>query len=136
MQNHTLPGVNALERAVFSMEAAAPYCEAHGSPIIAEWLRSSAAELIATIDARRLQKLAPCAPNHLGAPTMNLATCYNYKAHTVYTDGRLYQDHTLIGIYKTEAAAKGQATRRSKAQHKTRAAEHHASILAIWERKQ
>lgn len=51
MQNHTLPGVNALERAIFSMEAAAPYCEAHGSPIIADWLRSSAAELIAIIDA-------------------------------------------------------------------------------------
>lgn len=46
MNNCTLPGADAIERAVFSMEAAAPYCEAHGSPIIADWLRSSAAELI------------------------------------------------------------------------------------------
>ena len=34
------------------------------------------------------------------------------------------------------AAAQAQATRRSRASNNARAAEHHASILAIWERKQ
>ena len=65
-----------------------------------------------------------------------LATCYNYKGHTLYTDGRLYKAGELVGTYKTEAAAKAQATRRSRASNNARAAEHHASILAIWERKQ
>lgn len=66
---------------------------------------------------------------------MNLATCYTYKAHTIYTDGRLYKAGELVGTYKTEAAAKAQATRRSRESNNARAAEHHASILAIWERK-
>ena len=67
---------------------------------------------------------------------MNLSTCYNYKAHTIYTDGCLYKAGELVGTYKTEAAAKAQATRRSRASNNARAAEHHANILAIWERKQ
>ena len=66
---------------------------------------------------------------------MTLATCYNYKGHTIYTDGRLYKAGELVGTYKTEAAAKAQATRRSRESNNARAAEHHSSILAIWERK-
>lgn len=46
MSNHTPPGSNAIERAIFSMEAASSYCEAHGSPIIAAWLQAAAADLI------------------------------------------------------------------------------------------
>ena len=67
---------------------------------------------------------------------MQLATCYNYKAHTIYTDGRLYKAGELVGTYKTEAAAKAQATIRTRASNNARAAEHHASTLAIWEREQ
>lgn len=64
-----------------------------------------------------------------------LATATLYACHVVYSDGRLYQNHYLIGQYATEAAAKAQATRRHKAQRAERAAEHHQRIIAIWSRK-
>lgn len=43
-----------------------------------------------------------------------IATCYNYKGFTIYTDGRVYKNHELLGQYKTEAAAKAAATRFKK----------------------
>lgn len=45
-----------------------------------------------------------------------LATCYSYKGHTIYTDGRLYQYGCLVRRYATEARAKAAATRRRAAQ--------------------
>lgn len=45
-----------------------------------------------------------------------LATCYSYKGHTVYSDGRLYQYGCLIRRYATEASAKAAAARRRAAQ--------------------
>ena len=62
---------------------------------------------------------------------MNLATCTNYSGHVVYSDGRLYQCHELIGEYATEAAAKSQATRRLKLRIAERASQHHSTINAI-----
>lgn len=44
------------------------------------------------------------------------AQCYNYKGHTIYTDGRVYRDYELIREtpYATDAAAKAAATRNWK----------------------
>ena len=65
---------------------------------------------------------------------MHLATCYNYAAHTIYTDGRLYKNGALVGEYATEATAKAQATRRNRAQRATDAAAHQQAIASIWRR--
>lgn len=65
---------------------------------------------------------------------MTFAHCVNYRGHVVYDDGRLYQNHELIGQYASEAAAKGVATRRHKRQTAERAGEHHKRICAIWGR--
>lgn len=45
-----------------------------------------------------------------------IPTCYNYKGHTIYTDGRVYRDYQLIREkpYATDAAAKAAATRNWK----------------------
>lgn len=43
-----------------------------------------------------------------------IPTCFNYKGHTIYSDGRVYRNYQLIGTYKTEAAAKAAATRNYK----------------------
>jgi len=59
---------------------------------------------------------------------MNLATCTNHSGHTVYSDGRLYQNYELVAEYATEAAAKAQATRRWRLQRAERSAQHHALI--------
>lgn len=65
---------------------------------------------------------------------MNIAHCVNYRGHVVYDDGRLYQNHELIGQYATPAAAKAAATRRQKRQNAEHATEHHKRIGAIWGR--
>lgn len=65
---------------------------------------------------------------------MNIAHCVNYRGHVVYTDGRLYQNHELIGQYATPAAAKAAATRRHKRQIAEGDSEHHKRINAIWAR--
>lgn len=43
-----------------------------------------------------------------------IPTCFNYKGHTIYSDGRVYRNYVLLGTYKTEAAAKAAATRNFK----------------------
>lgn len=60
-----------------------------------------------------------------------IATCYSYKGHTIYTDGRLYQYGCLIRQYATEARAKAAATRRRAAQLAEWGAEHHQRVRAI-----
>ena len=48
---------------------------------------------------------------------MNLIpTCFNYKGHTIYSDGRVYKHYMLIREkpYATEAAAKAAATRNQR----------------------
>lgn len=60
-----------------------------------------------------------------------LATCYSYKGHTVYSDGRLYQYGCLVRRYATEARAKAAATRRRAAQLAEWGAEHHQRISDI-----
>lgn len=60
-----------------------------------------------------------------------LATCYSYKGHTIYTDGRLYQYGCLVRRYATEARAKAAATRRRAAQLAEWSTEHHQRISAI-----
>lgn len=62
---------------------------------------------------------------------IQLATCYNYSSHTIYTDGRLYRCGVLLGTYATEAAAKAVATRNNKRDRAQQAAEHHARIARI-----
>lgn len=44
-----------------------------------------------------------------------IPTCFNYKGHTIYEDGRVYRNYELLGTYKTVAAAKAAATRNHKA---------------------
>lgn len=44
-----------------------------------------------------------------------IPTCFNYKGHTIYEDGRVYRNYELLGTYKTVAAAKAAATRNRKA---------------------
>ena len=60
-----------------------------------------------------------------------LATCYNYKGHTIYTDGRLYQYGVLVCRYAIEARVKAAATRRRAAQLAEWSADHHQRISAI-----
>jgi hypothetical protein len=43
-----------------------------------------------------------------------IPSCFNYKGHVIYTDGRVYENYVLLGQYKTIAAAKAQATRNHK----------------------
>lgn len=60
-----------------------------------------------------------------------IATCYTYKGHAVYTDGRVYKAGELIAHCKTEAAAKRAATLNQREHIRERTAEHHLITQAI-----
>lgn len=60
-----------------------------------------------------------------------IATCINYKGHTVYTDGRVYKAGELIAHCKTEAAAKRAATLNQREHVSARQTEHHNFIQSI-----
>ncbi len=60
---------------------------------------------------------------------------YNYAGHTIvvhHTHASLYKNHQLIGNYKTEAAARAQATRLQSVANAIAASDHHNRILQIW----
>ena len=61
-----------------------------------------------------------------------IATCYTYKGHTVYTDGRVYKAGELVAHCKTEAAAKRTATLSQRAIVSARQADHHKNMTMIW----
>ena len=62
---------------------------------------------------------------------MQIAHCYNYKGHTIYSDGRVYQYGELLIHCKSETSAKRWATINRRKQLAERATEHHNLILKI-----
>jgi len=62
---------------------------------------------------------------------ITIPTCYHYKGHTVYTDGRVYKAGELIAHCKTEAAAKRAATLSQRALVSARQTAHHNFIQQI-----
>lgn len=64
-----------------------------------------------------------------------LPITYSFAGHTIAVHRShvsLYQHYQLIGNYKTEAAARAQASRLHKVQRAADAADHHNRILQIW----
>ena len=62
---------------------------------------------------------------------MSLPYCIYYKAHVIYSDGRVYKDYGLIAHCKTMASAKAIATKNQNRINRQRQSEHHATILDI-----